>query len=242
MTGTLVNAAGIVAGSVAGLVLRRRAAARGTATAMQAVGLATLFIGLEMAWQPLSAGQPARVPLVPVLLALALGGYLGEVWHLEEGLEGLGDRLRRGVERRLGAQDGDFSRAFVASSLLFVVGPMAVIGSLNDGMTGDCRILLAKSLMDGVASVAFASTMGPGVILSAATVLVYQGVWTLAGVALGASLNPIVLATISAAGGLLIAGLGLNLLDAARVRTGNLLPALLLAPLVVWVWQALGLP
>lgn len=242
MTGTLVNVGTVVAGSTIGLVLRKRLSRDGTTAAMQGVGLVTLFVGIQMAWEALVTGEPERVSLLPILLSLALGGYLGDRAGIEAWLERMGRRVEEAVERRWGQQDGHFARAFVASSLLFVVGPMTVVGSFNDGMFGDYRVLLTKAVMDGIASTAFAATLGPGVLLSAGTILVYQGALTAAGAIAGRALDPVSLAAISAAGGLVIAGIGFNLLEAARVRTGNLLPALALAPLLAWLWRALGLP
>lgn len=241
MVGTLVNAAAVVVGSTLGLALRRRAASAGTGSVMQGLGLVTLFIGAQMAHEALVSGNPAA-PLLPVLISMALGGYLGERWRIEARLEALGERVRQAVERRFGSQDGEFARAFVASSLLFVVGPMTVVGSLADGMFGDARILLTKAVMDGIASVAFASALGPGVFLSAGTVLIYQGSLTLAGAMLGRAFSSLALAAISASGGLLILAIGLNMVGATRISTGNLLPALGAAPLLTWLWSRFHLP
>ncbi|HEY8424833.1 MAG TPA: DUF554 domain-containing protein [Limnochordales bacterium] len=241
MVGTLVNAAAIVAGSTLGMVLRRRAASAATDTVMQGLGLVTLLVGGQMAYEAISTRQPAA-PLLSVLVGMALGAYLGERWAIERRLSRLGERARELVERRFGRQDGEFVRAFVASSLLFAVGPMAVVGSLADGISGDARILLTKSAMDGIASVALASAMGPGVFLSAGTVLVYQGSLTLAGAVLGRAFDPLTMSAIDAAGGLLILAIGLNMVGATRLPIGNLLPALAASPLLAWVWKGLGLP
>lgn len=241
MVGTLVNAAAIVAGSTLGMVLRRRAASAATDTVMQGLGLVTLLVGGQMAYEAISTRQPAA-PLLSVLVGMALGAYLGERWAIERRLSRLGGRARELVERRFGRQDGEFVRAFVASSLLFAVGPMAVVGSLADGISGDARILLTKSAMDGIASVALASAMGPGVFLSAGTVLIYQGALTLAGAVLGRAFDPLTMSAIDAAGGLLILAIGLNMVGATRLPIGNLLPALAASPLLAWVWKGLGLP
>lgn len=241
MVGTLVNAAAVVAGSTLGMILRRRASSAATDIVMQGLGLVTLFIGAQMAFESMVTGHPTA-PLLPVLVSMALGAYAGERWGIEAGLARLGERARQAVERRFGRQDGEFARAFVASSLLFVVGPMTVVGSLADGMSGDARILLTKSVMDGIASVAFASALGPGVFLSAGTVLVYQGALTLAGALMGRAFDPLTLASLDAAGGLLILAIGLNMVGATRLPTGNLLPALAFSPLLAWAWSHLSLP
>ncbi|HEY8486047.1 MAG TPA: DUF554 domain-containing protein [Limnochordales bacterium] len=238
MTGTLVNAASIVAGASLGLALRRRSLPRAADTAMHGLGLAVLLIGTRMALEAF-AGSGPHPSVLMVLVSLAAGGYLGELWQLEQGL----DRFGRWVEQRVAsAAGGEFARSFVSSSLLFVVGPMTVVGSLNDGMFGDWSLLLTKSVMDGIASVAFASTMGPGVMLSAGTVLVYQGALTAVGAWLGRAFDPLTLSAWSATGGLLVLAIGLNMLGATRLRTANLLPSLALAALLAPLWARVGLP
>ncbi|MEW6045046.1 MAG: DUF554 domain-containing protein [Bacillota bacterium] len=241
MTGTLVNTAAILAGSTIGMLVRSRASNAAAVTVIQGLGLATLFIGFEMAYRWMVSESP-RASVLLVLLSMALGGYLGERWRIEARLESLGERARKAFERRFGREDGEFARAFVASSLLFAVGPMAVVGSLSDGMFGDSRLLLTKSVMDGIASAALAATMGPGVYLSAGSVFAYQGALTLAGAYLGRSFGPATLAALSASGGLLIVAIGLNMVGATRIATGNLLPALAVAPILAWIWPYLGLP
>lgn len=238
MTGTLVNAAAILAGGSLGLALRRRTLPRAAETAMHGLGLTVLLIGARMALEGFS-GPPPRPSLLMVLVSMAAGGYLGELWKLEQATERLGQWVEARLARSAG---GDFARCFVASSLLFVVGPMTVVGSLNDGMFGDWSLLLTKSVMDGIASVAFASTMGPGVLLSAGTVLVYQGTLTAAGAWLGGIFDQVTLAAWSATGGLLVTAIGLNMLGATRLRTANLLPALLAVALLAPVWPRLHLP
>lgn len=238
MTGTLVNAAAIVAGSSVGLALHRRASPAPAQTAMQALGLAVVFIGARMALEAFSANGP-RPSILMVLVSLAAGGYLGESWKIEQAME----RFGQWVERHAGRWLGDrVARPFVASSLLFVVGPMTIVGSLNDGMMGDYSLLLTKSVMDGIASVAFASTMGAGVLLSAGTVLVYQGALTMAGAWMGRLFDPYTIQAWSATGGLLVAAIGLNMVGATQIRTANLLPALLVTAVLAWAWRSAGLP
>ena len=238
MTGTLVNAAAILVGGSLGLALRRRALPAAAETGMHGLGLAVLLIGARMTVDGFSA-PPARPSLLMVLVSMAVGGYLGEWWRLEQRMQQLGHWAEARLAR---ASAGEFARSFVASSLLFVVGPMTVVGSLNDGMFGDWSLLLTKSVMDGIASVAFGSTMGAGVLLSAATVLVYQGLLTAAGAWLGTVVDPSALAPWSVVGGLLVAAIGLNMVGATRLRTANLLPALAVVALLAPWWPRLGLP
>lgn len=240
MTGTLVNAAAILAGGLVGLALSRYTSGRQGETAMQGIGLVVIFLGISMT---LGAMQASPAPsLLLALASLAAGGYLGERWQLEQAMERLGQRVEARLGRPGGRGSESFTRCFVTSSLLFVVGPMTIMGSLNEGMLGDRSLLLTKSIMDGLASIAFGSTMGPGVLLSAGTVLVYQGSLTAMGAALGRVFNPYMVNGWTASGGLIILGMGLNMVGATRLRTANLLPALAVATALAPLWAALGLP
>lgn len=205
----------------------------------QGLGLITLFVGFSMAGSvnQVNVGQIDGVILA--LLAVVLGGLLGEWWRLEQRLEALGNWLKRRFKGK-----GSFTEGFMAASLLFCVGPMTLIGSLNNGLTGDNTLLLLKAVMDGLASVALTSSFGIGVGFSVLIVLIYQGGVSLAAGLLAQSLpdpatSPVVL-LVTAVGGLMILGLGLNLLEVARVRVASLLPALLLAPLLIWIAARTG--
>ena len=168
------------------------------------------------------------------LLALALGGALGEWWGIEEGLERLGDRLKRRF-----ADSGSFTEGFVAASLLFCVGPLALLGSVQNGLTGEAGFLVLKSTLDGFSALALATSFGLGVMASALVILVYQG-----GLSLTAGLfanlvpdpaaDPRVL-LVNGVGGLMIVALGLGLLDVKRLRVASMLPALALAVLFHWL-------
>lgn len=227
LSGTLWNAAAVVVGGLAGLALRDRLPERITRAVMQAVGLVTLLIGVLNAMDLTRVASPPGMILG--LVALALGAALGEAWRLEARLEGLGAALQR---RTRGS--GRFTEGFVAASLLFCVGPMTIVGSLQNGLVGDPGVLLLKATLDGISAVALAATFGVGVLGSVAVVLVYQGGLALAagGVA-GAlpdpALDPRVL-LVNGVGGLMIVGLGLTLLEVRRVSVAAMLPAL---PLVV---------
>ena len=165
------------------------------------------------------------VPLVSVVAGLAAGELLG----IEDGLRRFSDLL----EKRSSRGESPVSRAFVTTSLLFCVGPLTVIGSLEDGLRGDYSLLALKSALDFIAALTFASVLGWGVLLSAGTVLVVQGTLTLAAGSLHAVVTEPMISATTATGGVLIFGLGLALLDLKEVRVANMLPALLLAPLLV---------
>ena len=220
MFGTFVNALAIVAGSLLGLLLRGGILRAYADTVMQGVGLAVLLIGFKGA-------MASEAPLL-VIGCIAAGGLLGEAMGIEDRLERLGDWM----ERRFARGDDGISRGFVAASLLFCVGSMAIVGSLESGLTGNHQTLFAKSVLDGVSSVIFASTMGVGVLFSAGSVLVYQGAVTLGAALIKPLLSPPVVAQMSAVGGLLIAALGFNILEFGKIKVGNLLPAVFLP--VLW--------
>ena len=217
MIGTVVNTGAIMIGSAIGLTAGARLPEGIKVILMQALGLAVITIGLRMA---LEAQH--------VLLAigcLLLGGITGELLRIEQRLEGLAEILRR----KLRSNSGRFVEGFVTATLLYLTGAMTIVGSIRDGTVGDPSVLLLKSLLDGVASVALASSLGIGVMCSALPVLVVQGGITLLAAQLAFLSEPAVLDAINATGGLLILGIGINLLEIGRIHVGNLLPALLYA-------------
>lgn len=233
-SGTWVNMATVLGGTVLGLLVRGRLPARMVGIITQGVGLMTLFLGFTMANQ---LGQ-ARVGIVDGvvlgLVTLVLGGLLGEWGEIEARLTAVGDRLRQRFKGGTG-----FTEGFVAASLLFCVGPMTLLGCLNNGLTGDNRLLLLKAAMDGLTAIALTSSFGVGVGFSAIVILLYQGALSLLAGALAQHISdpatsPTIL-LITGVGGLMIVGIGLNLLRLGQVRGASFLPALLLAPLVVWL-------
>jgi hypothetical protein len=200
-------------------------------TVLHGLGLVTLAVGLRMAL--------TTANILIVMGSILLGGILGEWWRIEDGLQALGDRLQ---ERMKVGSTGTLAQGFVTASLIFCVGPMTVLGSIRDGMLGDYSLLAIKSLLDGFASLALASSLGIGVLFSAVTVLVVQG-----GIALLAKLAQFgmsepMITEMSATGGVIIMGIGLILLDLKRIRVGSFLPGILIAPLVVWVLTTLHIP
>lgn len=230
-SGTWINVIAILMGTSLGLLLRGRLPLRMQKIITQGVGLLTLFVGVSMAASLTQARAGAFDGVVLGLLAMVIGGLLGEWWQLEERLTDLGNWLKA---RFRGG--GGFTEGFVAASLLFCVGPMALVGSVSNGLTGDNRLLTIKSTMDGLASIAFTSTYGVGVGFSSLMVLLYQGGLSLFAGGLAQSLpNPdqapsVMLVT--GVGGLMILGIALNLLEVARIRVASFLPSLLLAPVL----------
>ncbi|MDR7418463.1 MAG: DUF554 domain-containing protein [Armatimonadota bacterium] len=222
MEGTIVNAIAVVAGGVMGLLLRRRFPERMRETVMNGVGLATLLIGFQMALQTRN--------VLSVIVSLAAGAVIGEALGVEDGIEALG----RWAERQVGAWGGagNTAAAFVTSSLLFCVGPMTILGSIQDGLGQPPVLLYTKSLLDGISAVAIGAGLGAGVLLAAGTIVVYQGGLTLAASAVQALLSPEMTRELTATGGVLIVGLGLGILQIRRVRVGSLLPALVIVVLV----------
>jgi len=219
MTGTIVNTGAVLAGSFIGIAAGRHLPERVKTTAVQALGLAVILIGIQMAL----SGED----LIAVIGCLLLGAVAGEFMKIEQGIEACGRRLKHWS----GSSSGTFVQGFVSASLIYVTGAMTIVGSIQDGTVGDSSILYIKSLLDGTISVALASTYGIGVAFSALSVLVVQGSITLLASRLLFLQEPAVLTMITATGGLLILGIGINLLNLAVIRVGNLIPGLVFATL-----------
>lgn len=226
--GTAVNVLTVLAGSAIGLAAGARLPERFSRLVMQAVGAFTMLIGIQMARE--ADGAPA---LLIVLFGLITGALAGEFLDLAGRL----DRLGHGLQQRLAPAKQKFTEGFVTASLLFCVGPMTVIGSIQEGLQGDATILLTKAAMDGITSTALAAALGPGTAFSALTVLVYQGTLTLAAGLARDLLTGAVIESITAAGGLMMMCLALNLWGAAEIRVANLLPGLITAPLLAAVFN-----
>ena len=229
ISGTLLNVVTVLLGASLGLLVGGRLPERFNGIIMGGLGLATLIIGIQNA---LLTGN-----ILILLGSILVGGIIGEVLRIEQRLDALGSYLQR---RLAGSGRGasTFSEAFVTSSIVFCVGPLTILGSIQNGISGDISFLALKSLLDCFAAFAFAATLGWGVLLSAVTVLVYQSALSLAAWAVASSVpsrdNPYIL-EMTAAGGLIIIGVGLRLLDIKQLKLANYLPALAVAPLIVWV-------
>jgi uncharacterized membrane protein YqgA involved in biofilm formation len=237
-SGTWINVATVLLGTTLGLMLRSRLPKSMQQIITQAVGLMTLVIGVSMA-SSLSAIDAGPIDgIILALLVMAAGGLLGEWWQIEQRLSVLGDWLKASVRG-----GGRFTEGFVAASLLFCIGPMAIVGSLNNGLAGDNTLLTLKATMDGLAAIALTGTYGIGVGFSALSVLVVQGGLSLLASVSGTIIpdpttSPHVL-LITGTGGLMILGIGLNLLEIGQVRVASFLPALLLSPLAIALAQRL---
>lgn len=235
-SGTWVNVALILIGTGCGLLLRDRLSKRLQTIITQAVGLTTIFIGISMAGTLSEAGVGGVEGVILALLSLVLGGLLGEWWEIERRLLSCGDWLK--AKFKGGSR---FTEGFVAASLLFCIGPMAMLGSLNNGLLGDETILVVKSTMDGLVSIALTGTYGIGVGFSILPVLLYQGGLSLLAHELATMIPdptkapPILL--VSGIGGVMILGLGLNLLEVKKIQVASFLPALFVGPVVSWLAQ-----
>ncbi|MCC7371418.1 MAG: DUF554 domain-containing protein [Chloroflexi bacterium] len=219
--GTAINVVAVLAGGSIGLLVGARLPEGIRTTAMQAIGIVTLLVGV-------SNFLVYANPLVP-LVSVILGLVVGEICRIADRLESLGAAL----EQRVSSGDSTVSRAFVTTSLLFCVGSLTVMGSLEDGLRGEYKLLALKSVLDFIAALTFASVLGWGVLLSAGTVLVVQGTLTLGARLVAPVVSDPMIAAATATGGVLLFGLGLVLLELKEVRVANMLPALLFAPVVV---------
>ena len=228
MIGTATNAAAIVAGGLLGVLLRRGIPEPVKETVMQGLGLSILLIGIQMFLKTEN--------VLMVIISLVVGGAIGQLIDIERLLARLGTRLEAG----LGGGEGKLSKAFVNASLVFCTGAMAIVGSIEDGLNGNPSILFAKAALDGVISIIFSSTMGVGVVLSALPILLYQGTITLLAGTFKNILTDGMLNELTATGGLLIVGIGINLLGLKEIKVGNLLPSLLVVALLVMAVQRFG--
>jgi uncharacterized membrane protein YqgA involved in biofilm formation len=222
--GYLVNTATVIAGSILGILIGSRLPEKIKKILLSGLGLSTLIIGMTMALE--------TSKLILIVGSLVLGGVIGQIIGIEEWLEIIGEKLKK----RIGSSSSTFVLGFVTASLLFCTGPMTIVGSLEDGFAQKADLIYIKSLLDAVAALALSATMGIGVIFSAITVFVLQGILTYAGMLMGDFINESVLNEISAVGGVLILGIGLNILEIAKIRIGNLLPALLVAAVLAYLF------
>lgn len=242
--GTAVNIATVVVGSGIGLLLGQRLPQRTRDTVTDALGLVTLLIGalsaVKVTSSTLAGAVGSSAPVLIVLGALLIGGIVGSLLDIELRMEAFGGWLRTRLSRRgdrAGASEpearGRFIEGFVTASLVFCVGPLTILGALSDGLGLGADQLILKAVLDGFASIAFAASLGIGVMASAVAVAVIQGTLTLVGFLIGGFLPPAHLDAITATGGLMLLGVGLRLLHLKQVPVGNLLPALVVAPLLV---------
>ncbi|GCF10422.1 DUF554 domain-containing protein [Dictyobacter arantiisoli] len=241
MFGTLINFSTVMVGGVFGLLIGERLSERIKAIVIASIGLITVVMGV-------SSAIATRNTLIP-LLALVVGSVIGELINIDKGINWLGDWLKKRFSRADNPQN--FTAAFVIASLQFCVGPLTILGSINDGLTGDFRLLAIKAVLDGFSAIIFASSFGIGTLFAGATILIVQGgISLLAGLVkpllvsdphLSMAQQPRVI-ELAAVGGVILIGLALNILDIKRIKVANMLPALLIAPLIVALLNIFGIP
>ncbi|WP_429085077.1 DUF554 domain-containing protein [Brassicibacter mesophilus] len=220
--GTVVNVITIITGSLVGVFLKNRFKENYRNTIMNGLGMIVIIIGL------MSALKTEDILLV--IMSVVIGSIIGEWIRIEDRLENLGNML----ERKAGQGSSNFSKGFVTASLIYCVGAMAIVGSLESGLTGNHQTLFAKSIIDGVSSIIFSSTLGIGVAFSAVSVFVYQGIITLSASFAKEFLIESVIREMAAVGGILIIGIGINILEIKRIKIGNMLPAIFI-PLLYFI-------
>ncbi len=238
MFGTIVNIITVIVGGAIGTLIGNRLPEKVRETMMSGLGLCTIAIGVDMALQSNN--------ILIVMGSILVGGIMGEWWCIDDKLNWLGDQLEARFGGAGNSEGKSISRAFVTSSLVFCVGPLTVVGSIMDGLVGDSKPLLIKSVLDGFGALAFGASLGPGVLFSPLTLFSFQGGLSFLAKFFGQSLGTVTAQTpavveMAATGGLLIMGIGLLLLDLKKIRVANYLPALALAPLIVVTLQTLGI-
>lgn len=234
MVGTLLNIGSVLVGGTLGTLLGSRLPERMRETVMHGLGLVTLLLGISLALK--------TSEILIVMGSILIGALLGEWWKIDVGLEHLSEWLRRQLVKRVPAGSlGHFTEAFITASLVFCIGPMTLLGAIQDGLTGNYSLLAVKSLLDGFSSLVFASSLGVGVLFSVFVILIYQGgVTLLAGVTQHILTNTMI-NEMTATGGIMIIAIGLLLLEIKQIRVANLLPSLIIAPLIVAILNALGI-
>ena len=238
LTGTLLNVVAVLIGATIGMLVGARMPARMQHGLTDGLGLFTIAIGASLILRQLLDTNVPFGHQLAVMAGLLAGIVVGEWLRLSDRLDALGEWAQR---RFAGADERSrFSEGFVTASIVFCVGPLTILGSIVNGLSNDIQLLAVKSLLDFVASIAFAAALGAGVYLSAITVLLVQGSIATIALLVGSGLDPTAIGAIGAVGGLLLMGVGLRLLDIKQVRVVNFLPALALAPLFVWAADPIG--
>ena len=241
--GTVLNVVAILIGAGLGILIGHRLPERTRRTVTDALGLVTLVIGglniVALRDEDYIAAVGGGGTLLVVLAALLIGGIAGSLLRIEERLEAFGGWLQATFVRGDGTQSrARFVEGFVDASLVFCIGPLAVLGSLSDGLGKGIEQLALKSTLDGFASLAFAASLGWGVAASALSVGVWQGLLTLLGALVGSFMSAALIASLTATGGVLLLGVGLRLLNIRQVPVGDLLPALIIAPVLTAIVAA----
>jgi uncharacterized membrane protein YqgA involved in biofilm formation len=234
--GTVINVGAILIGASLGILAGARITKKSQSLITDVLGLITALgaaSALSPLWSPIfEAALPKSSALLVILASMLIGGLIGSALSLETRLDAFGENLRK---RFKASQESPFVEGFVTASLLFVIGPLAILGSVSDGMSQGIDQLILKSSLDFFAAMAFASTLGWGVAASAIPVAIYQGFWTIIGLAAGSVLSQYQIDAMTICGGLMLVGISLRLLDIKRIPVANLLPALVIAPALATV-------
>lgn len=226
--GTIINVVAVLVGATVGILLHRFIPKRLQQTVMSGIGLAVCFIGISGVISRMLVAENGGFNTKDTMLmvaSLVIGAFVGELLNIEKRLEQFGDFCKKHIRSK--KENARFTEGFVSASLLFCVGAMAIVGSLEDGLNGDSTTLVAKALMDGTVSIFFAATMGAGVYLSVLPVAVYQGGITLLAGLIKPYLSDVLIGQLSLVGSVLIFAIGLNMLSDRKIKIGNLLPAVL---------------
>ncbi|MEG2936010.1 MAG: DUF554 domain-containing protein [Clostridium sp.] len=226
MIGTIVNTVSVIVGGVIGLVVKKGVSKRFSDIVMNGLALCVLYIGISGALK----GHNTMV----IIFSIVIGAIIGEAVDLDKRVRDLGDVIEK--KFKSGDKNVSIAEGFVTASLLFCVGAMTIVGSLQSGLTGNHEMLFTKSILDGVASILFAASLGVGVLFSAAFVLIYQGSITLLAQFISPYLSDIVIAEMTCVGSLLIIGLGLNMLNVTKLKIMNYIPAIFL-PILIYLFM-----
>ncbi len=225
MMGTVINASLVFAASLLGYVLGRRVDEDVRERIMRVLGLAIMFVGVKMAFE-------TKNPVL-IIASIVVGTILGELLRIEDALESIAARIERKFSKF------KFAEGFVTASILFCVGPMAVVGSIREGLTGDASILLAKTMLDTISALFLSAVFGLGVALSSLSILIYQGTITVFASSVASYLTEEIISEVTACGGIIVMAIGFNVVGLTDYKAANMLPALLVAPLGVVVYSAL---
>lgn len=223
MLGTIANAAAVIVGGIIGLVFKNIIPERISEALLKTTGLAVIAIGISL----MSAGENFTLLIISLIIGTIIGEFID--------IEGKLDKFGAFIESKIKNKQSNIALGFVTCTLVYCVGSMAIVGSIQSGLTGNHEILFSKAVIDGITAVSFAATMGSGVILSGLSIFVYQGLITMLASLMQSLLSTVVVAEMTAIGGVIIMGIGLNFLIEKRMRVGNLLPAIFI-PIIYFIF------
>jgi len=222
MQGTLINVLAVIIGSLAGLIIHSRLPRKITTITFQGIGLFTIFLGINMASK--------TNELLLMIFSIVIGSIIGEIIDIDRYISKFSEYLKSKIK----SKNTKFSEGFITSFLLFCMGSMTILGTIEEGLGGEPRLLLAKSVLDGFSSIALAASLGIGVLFSAVPLLIYQGGLTLFAGLIGNSFKDVIIIELSAVGGLLLIGLGLNILEIKKLKIANMLPSLVIVVILAY--------